>query len=976
MPRFIALLLFLSIAVSGCARSGAPGAPPIPEMKPITITDGGPLALTLSTAPLESAHYLVVRDDRAETVWTARGAGEEGWLLEAERLTPDRLRLRIQHPDFPRETYRVEIAVARDQVVFDMAHEDPSRGFEWLNYPPKFTAPLRDGRLLFSDRSAGILLPQDEPGFYAGRALLALGNTNALDLPMIAVVEGRTGGGMYLAYDTPEDVLARIEVDGAGLAWPQTIWVREIGKWGYDRRARVGFVPSGGYVAIAKRYREDAARSGFMGPTLREKAEARPLVDWLAGAPIVWQSDGVRFAREARARGMRRALLSNRFAPDDMRILEAMEFLTSEYDNYSDLVPSDAPDAQPFERLDAALVLSDGRLAKGWLSIHGLQYYARSHAFAEAMARHLMPGILAEFPFTARFIDVSAGLQLQEDYNPERPHGRRADRVFRTRLFQYMTDELGLVLGGEHVNAWAVPYNDYSEGTLSGGFWWETPVGHLQRLESMDEVSENYIRYSLDPARRVPLYDLVFRDRIVSTWYWGDSNGYLHNIWPELSDWKDAANILHGAPPMLWAGELCFGWDRERRRFLHTVRTTAPWQAAIMYDEMVDHRVDRGAPEIHRTLFSSGARVVANLGEEPRRVEFDGAEVELAPHGYAAEAEGIRLRRTMRQGAVVTHVESQDSYLFVDQDAVLRTGPARGAGTLAFFSFDEGVWNAHARGAWTIDLAEVPGWRQPASDLRLFEADTFGQPVREIEAPRSGLLEVDGGEDEDGKLFVLKTDLPLEHPVFKPSGGEMAGGTKVRLSAPGASEIRITLDGSEPTPASALYTGPIELARAMTIRARAFRDGRPQSDEVVAEYSVVHELKRVFHAGGMDARPLDLDVRGARQFRILVTDAGDGTDFDSFLMGDMRGITADGQEVPLEAMPIARAYQSSPTMPVVDLRDVEFGGREFDTGMFMHARGELWFQIDGRFDRIVGWFGNEQPEGQSTIEVFFSVLYE
>jgi hypothetical protein len=43
-------------------------------------------------------------------------------------------------------------------------------------------------------------------------------------------------------------------------------------------------------------------------------------------------------------------------------------------------------------------------------------------------------------------------------------------------------------------------------------------------------------------------------------------------------------------------------------------------------------------------------------------------------------------------------------------------------------------------------------------------------------------------------------------------------------AAPGA-QIRYTLDGTEPGPASALYSGPIRVTEPVKLRARAFRDG-------------------------------------------------------------------------------------------------------------------------------------------------------
>ena len=46
---------------------------------------------------------------------------------------------------------------------------------------------------------------------------------------------------------------------------------------------------------------------------------------------------------------------------------------------------------------------------------------------------------------------------------------------------------------------------------------------------------------------------------------------------------------------------------------------------------------------------------------------------------------------------------------------------------------------------------------------------------------------------------------------------------------PDAGEIRYSLDGTVPTTQSALYTGPVSIAKTTTVKARSFRDGKPLS---------------------------------------------------------------------------------------------------------------------------------------------------
>ena len=90
--------------------------------------------------------------------------------------------------------------------------------------------------------------------------------------------------------------------------------------------------------------------------------------------------------------------------------------------------------------------------------------------------------------------------------------------------------------------------------------------------------------------------------------------------------------------------------------------------------------------------------------------------------------------------------------------------------------------------------------------------------------------------------------LEIAAPSFIPDARlyELAGGLYIDQNAPvviqsqvANAEIRFTLDGSEPTLASELYTGPFELTRSATVKARHFTSDNRQSAAVTAYYHTV-----------------------------------------------------------------------------------------------------------------------------------------
>lgn len=79
---------------------------------------------------------------------------------------------------------------------------------------------------------------------------------------------------------------------------------------------------------------------------------------------------------------------------------------------------------------------------------------------------------------------------------------------------------------------------------------------------------------------------------------------------------------------------------------------------------------------------------------------------------------------------------------------------------------------------------------------------------------------------------------PAPTPVFSKMSGYAESGETVTISCPGA-VIRYTTDGSTPTTDSPVYDGtPISITQTVTIRARAYMEGRMPSDDSAGSYIV------------------------------------------------------------------------------------------------------------------------------------------
>lgn len=132
------------------------------------------------------------------------------------------------------------------------------------------------------------------------------------------------------------------------------------------------------------------------------------------------------------------------------------------------------------------------------------------------------------------------------------------------------------------------------------------------------------MKYSINEAIRVPLYELVYHDSIVTSWRWEDCNHHSPEIW-----WKkDLFNILYGTAP-LWSIDQ-ERWDSFKATFIESYSNICPWLQQICYDELISHRFVSKDRKVQETSFSSGRRAVVNFGDTPYLFE----EHTIEPHGF------------------------------------------------------------------------------------------------------------------------------------------------------------------------------------------------------------------------------------------------------------------------------------------------------------------------------------------------------
>ncbi|MEN6345631.1 MAG: glycoside hydrolase [Armatimonadia bacterium] len=657
-------------------------------------------------------------------------------------------------------------------------------------------------RILAAKYGDGIGVPIDDLS-WNGQTWNTYGG---LDMPWVGLTDGTIG--YMLLWELPvscDNGAARIERVVADKKDLLGVWVRHdpiLGTFGAPRTVRYSFAQSGGHVALCKLFRQYIQEQGFFA-TQKDKMRNKPQLAWLAGAPDMWGRNDLKFCREAKAAGMDRVLVNGQSPAQDMLEIEKLGFLNSKYDNYEDFYEGRTGLYGEGTNAANVVVNADGSLMKAWLTLGPppVQAMKRCTYFYPEVARKYTGMDLEKYPYNARFIDVTTAAGLRECYGVGHRLDRSQDREVKRELAKYMADECKLVLGGEHGRWWGADIFNYWEGMQSGNFY-SWPAGYVGRdlPQTREAIGNRYLEWGLGEKNRYPLWELVYHDCVVSTWYWGDSTGHLQQVAPDLGYKQDAFNILYGTPPLYWASQpYSYRWTDPvlRARMLESYRNTCKLHEVIGFEEMVSHEFVTEDRAVQHTVFGDGTNVWVNFGEKPWTLTRDGASYILPQYGFYAKGPKIEQYRvlyqrnarqyrglddeTRRVGGVaedtghrITCIRTAD-YLHVQGDVpglveafvgapttIRREGPA----TMRI-NAEDAKW---LRVNWREICPEAG-----AGDWALVELDSEGKPVR-----------LGTTIPTRGDMLIFPEGMPLQGSMLVVGPKALAGMSELSFVAPAA----------------------------------------------------------------------------------------------------------------------------------------------------------------------------------------------
>ena len=516
---------------------------------------------------------------------------------------------------------------------------------EDLEFPSAFRTTDRNSYILETD-GEGIMLPVTDTSYPYGDGITYFCG-GGLSMSWKGMVDSEIQGGYQAVLETPYDACLRTFVQQDSLVSFKTVWLPSMQKFSYDRELSFNFFDKGGYVAQCGKYREYIwKKNGII--ELKTQKESYPVIDRMVGSAraIIWD-DGRDFSmlKEMKDAGVERltVLWDSNHMPypvpgfDDK--VRSLGYASGGYELFTDLHKRDTAvyyfDFNGPLRHKHAVYIGDfeklaARKADGSTYSNQFGTYACPSVMIPYIDRKL-DRKMKEYPHEFIMMDVYQANGLYECYAPDHSVDRKGYAENIVNNFRHVRERYNVAVGSEWGSDFALPYTVFNEGMMTlQRPWWNDEINdpespyyygdwHNNERPSIMvtncPASPTYHRYCLNEALRVPLFQLVYHDAVISTWRWEDGNSRNPEIW-----WKkDLYNMLYGTQPY-WSLDRAL-WEKHRDTYVASSATLLPWLRSIGYDRMTDHRFLTPDGKVQQSFFSSGKSIIVNFSDNDCKFE-------------------------------------------------------------------------------------------------------------------------------------------------------------------------------------------------------------------------------------------------------------------------------------------------------------------------------------------------------------------
>ncbi|AEK60039.1 conserved hypothetical protein [Collimonas fungivorans Ter331] len=306
-------------------------------------------------------------------------------------------------------------------------------------------------------------------------------------------------------------------------------------------------------------------------------------------------------------------------------------YLLAPYDSYETALPRghnpDWATAHFGEKTyrDCAIVLDDGRFKTGF---NGFGHYTNPFCMRPLMEARVR-AVQEKAGFNSWFLDVTAAGMLFDDYRRRAAMTMAQNAYANAASTRWISEDRQLPAGSEDGNAVTAQGIFFAHGMQTPVIGWgdkemqkdkKSPY-YLGNYYPPEEPSNMFKAVPLkalyrsihfDPAARLPLYQAVFHDSVITTHHWLFDNLKLTNVRRE----NELAQLLYNVPPLfhLSEGTLASRLPLMQRQdaFFRPLHEKLANQALTGFRWLSADRL------LQQTGFADGTMQVANFSAEER----------------------------------------------------------------------------------------------------------------------------------------------------------------------------------------------------------------------------------------------------------------------------------------------------------------------------------------------------------------------
>jgi hypothetical protein len=286
-------------------------------------------------------------------------------------------------------------------------------------------------------------------------------------------------------------------------------------------------------------------------------------------------------------------------------------------------------DRELFEK--GPIVRKDGKKRGGFKGTGFKLSPIAARASVEKRVRENMKNV----PYNYYFVDCDAYGEVYDDYSPFHRASQADDVKARLERLAWISDTFNVVVGSEGGSSYSAKVIHLAEGMFGPGFGWGDPdlknkdsKYYLGQYYPPDgpkvfvkqvPMKEEYQYFYYDPRYRLPLYEIVFHDSVVTTHQWANSSLKYSN----MLDTVALTELLYMVPPLYHMNLDEFDMHRDVMKKHYDY--FSPLHMEFGFAQMTDFNWLSSDRTLQRAVFDGRVEMIANYSQESR--SYRGVEI-------------------------------------------------------------------------------------------------------------------------------------------------------------------------------------------------------------------------------------------------------------------------------------------------------------------------------------------------------------